>query len=158
MASSETSEVGRAEAIENNSNQSADRARKEAELRAISLKIEQRAGKGARHVTFLTPEASLRDYVDVYKKEIEKLGTTKFPKRSGKSVYGKVTMYLTIDAKGRVEQADVLESDDSYLAAHSKKLVSELPKIPFPPNFPEHTKRIIFLERFNYTRDDTSSR
>ncbi len=131
---------------------SSERTKKDNQLRELTQAIERRLGKGARYVNYLTPESSLVNYVDMYKKEIEKIGTAKFPKVDGKSVYGSVTVCLTIDSMGRVEQADPIEGEKNSLLAYSRKLLAGLPKMPFPSTFPKGTRRIAFVTTFNYAQ------
>lgn len=138
---------------QSDSDEARQKAIKTEELRRISQEIERRLGKGTRYVTPVTPESSLRDYVQHFKHDIEQKGTGNFPKRNGTSVYGRVLMSVTVSAKGKVERAELLKSTDRFLEAHAKNVLKEVVGGPFPPDFPAGTLRIVFTAPFDYQRE-----
>jgi protein TonB len=139
--------------MQSGSDEAHHKAKKEDELRRISQEIERRLGAGTRYVNRVTPESSLRDYVQHIKREIEQKGTQSFSKRDGTSVYGRVLMSVTVNAKGQVEQAELLEGTDRFLEAHARNVLKEVVGAPFPTNFPAGTQRIVFLAPFDYQRE-----
>lgn len=141
------------EASAESSQKGVERQRKEEELRRLSLEIERRSEDGTRYVTSVTPEPSLKEYVKTYTGRLAALGTEKFPEKKGKPVYGRVQMMLTVDSKGRLEKAELVEPADAFLVAHSRKLLQRMAREPFPPDFPPGTRHVIFFVPFNYVRD-----
>jgi len=100
-----------------------DRARQEERRARMQLlaEIEKRiqeenARPKKRYISPATQEAAYAVYYDALRRRIEERGTRNFPEHRGKRLYGELTMLLTVDAVGRVVEAEVVR------ASHSKVL------------------------------------
>ena len=74
---------------------------------------EENARPKKRYISPATREAEYAIYYDALRRKIEERGTRDFPEYQGKKLYGELTMNLTVDADGRVVEADIVRSSSS---------------------------------------------
>jgi len=88
------------------------------------------------------------DQVDAY-------GGKHFPKKNGKSVYGRVIVRLTIASTGKVKKVEVLASPSATLTKHSLAVLRAAgPFEPFPSEMAAQVDVAVIKTSLNYTRDE----
>src|SRR5688572_21665486 len=99
-----------------------EKAREERRRQLLQLlaEIEKRvndenARPKKRYISPATREADYAIYYDGLRRRIEERGTRDFPEQNGKKVYGELTMNITVDATGRVVEADIVRPSSSRL-------------------------------------------
>ena len=68
---------------------------------------EENARPKKRYISPATREEVYALYYDQLRRKIEERGTRNFPEYQGKKLYGELTMNVTVDAEGRVVEAEV---------------------------------------------------
>src|SRR6185436_6684403 len=61
-----------------------------------------------RYISPATREEVYALYYDKLRRRIEERGTHDFPEHQGRKLYGELTMNVTVDARGRVIEAEVV--------------------------------------------------
>lgn len=109
-----------------------------------------------RYVSPATKEVVYAVYYDGLRRRIEERGTRDFPSHQGHKLYGALTMNITIDAQGRVLDADVVAgSGDKILDRRAQAIVrSAAPFGTFTLPMLSEADQIIVTSRFRFTRDD----
>ena len=140
-----------------------DRARQEERRARMQLlaEIEKRiqeenARPKKRYISPATQEAAYAVYYDALRRRIEERGTRNFPEHRGKRLYGELTMLLTVDAVGRVVEAEVVR------ASHSKVLDKRAVAIvkaaapfgPFSAAMRRKADQLVITSRFRFTREE----
>lgn len=146
---------------ENESGELSRQRKKREEMQRLLKQVEARidAEGGATRTHYASPSSLRADpvvqaYHDRLIKKIEERGTMSFPMQDGKSVYGKVTLILSLDALGRVFDIEVADSTSPFLASHSQKLVRDLaPFEPFPSEMARSTDLLVTRLPFNFKDD-----
>jgi protein TonB len=139
--------------------------REEEERRRALLKtmaeIEKRVnGENARprkrYISPATREAVYALYYDNLRRRIEDRGTRDFPELAGRKLYGELTMNLTIDAEGRLVDAEVVRpSGDRALDQRALAIVrAAQPFGGFSSAMRRQADQIVVTSRFRFTRDD----
>jgi periplasmic protein TonB len=109
-----------------------------------------------RYISPATREEIYAVYYDALRRKIEDRGTRDFPEVNGQKLYGELTMNVTIDAEGRVVEAEVVRS--SRTKALDKRAVSivhaSAPFGPFSAAMRQGADQIVVTSRFRFTRDD----
>src|SRR3989442_15221120 len=82
-------------------------------FRSLLAEIEKRineenARPKKRYISPATREEVYAIYYDHLRRKIEDRGTRDFPEYQGRKLYGELTMNVTIDAQGKVVEADVV--------------------------------------------------
>jgi protein TonB len=97
-----------------------ERARQEERRQRLELlaEIEKRiqeesARPKKRYISPATREEAYAVYYDALRRKIEERGTRNFPEYRGRRLYGELMMVLTVDAGGRVIEAEVAQSSQS---------------------------------------------
>ena len=110
-----------------------------------------------RYVSPATREMAYALYYDGLRRRIEERGTRDFPEYQGKKLYGELTMNITIDAAGRVLEAEVVQrSGTPVLDARAVAIVrGAAPFGRFNPEMRQQADQIIVTSRFRFTRDDS---
>jgi len=136
-----------------------DRARQEERRARMQLlaEIEKRiqeenARPKKRYISPATQEAAYAVYYDALRRRIEERGTRNFPEHRGKRLYGELTMLLTVDAVGRVVEAEVVR------ASHSKVLDKRAVAIvkaagpfgTFTPQMRKEADQLVIASRFRF--------
>jgi protein TonB len=95
-------------------------------------------------------------YYDQLRRRIEDRGTRDFPEHQGRKLYGELTMNVTIDARGRVVEAEVVRPSKSRLL--DKRAVAIVQAAAPFGNFSSAMKaqadQIVVTSRFRFTRED----
>lgn len=128
------------------------------ELQALFKEIEARIDRDPLHTRYESA-GSLKNpvadaYVDRLKKKIEVHGSQNFPTRAGKSVYGRVTLFMHLDPSGQIADLGVVESTSSFLASYAQKLVRDVaPFEAFPPEIAGSADILVMPLNFNFSND-----
>jgi len=117
---------------------------------------EENARPKKRYISPATREEVYALYYDNLRRRIEDRGTRSFPEHQGRKMFGELTMNVTIDAAGRVVEADIVRSsgnrrlDQQALAI----VVAAQPFGPFSSAMRAQADQIVVTSRFRFTRDE----
>jgi periplasmic protein TonB len=140
-----------------------ERAREERRRQLLQLlaEIEKRVNEEnarpkKRYISPATREADYAIYYDALRRKIEERGTRDFPEINGKKLYGELTMNITIDAAGRVVEADIVRASPSRtLDRRAMAIVrAAAPFGAFTEPMRKQTDQIVVTSRFRFTRDE----
>lgn len=117
---------------------------------------EENARPKKRYISPATQEAVYAIYYDQLRRRIEDRGTRDFPESKGRKLYGELTMNLTVDARGRVIDTDVVRSSGNTLLDQRAMAIvrAASPFGLFGPEMRQHADQIVVTSRFRFTRDD----
>jgi periplasmic protein TonB len=117
---------------------------------------EENARPRKRYISPATREAVYALYYDGLRRRIEDRGTRDFPEAQGRKLYGELTMNVTVDAAGRVVEADVVRpSNSKLLDQHAVAIVrAAAPFGPFSAAMQREADQIVVTSRFRFSRDD----
>jgi protein TonB len=109
-----------------------------------------------RYISPATREAVYAMYYDALRRRIEERGTRDFPEFNGRKLYGELTMNVTVDANGRVVEADIVRaSKNKRLDQQALAIVqAAAPFGPFSAAMRAQADQIVVTSRFRFTRDD----
>ena len=109
-----------------------------------------------RYISPATREEVYAAYYDSLRRRIEDRGTRDFPEQNGKKLYGELTMNVTVDAVGRVLEAEIVRpSATPVLDQRAVAIVRAAgPFGLFTPAMQAQADQIIVTSRFRFTRDD----
>ncbi len=117
---------------------------------------EENARPKRRYISPATREEVYALYYDALRRRIEERGTRNFPEHNGQKLYGELTMNVTVDATGRVIEADIVRSSKSRrLDAQALSIVrAASPFGPFNNGMRAQADQIVVTSRFRFTRED----
>jgi periplasmic protein TonB len=117
---------------------------------------EENARPKKRYISPATREEVYAIYYDNLRRKIEDRGTRDFPEYQGKRLYGELTMNITIDASGRVIDADVVRpSKSAQLNRRAIAIVRAAgPFGLFTDSMRRQADQIVVTSRFRFTRTD----
>jgi protein TonB len=117
---------------------------------------DQNAQPRKRYISPATQEKAYAIYYDKLRRRIEDRGTRDFPQHLGKKLYGELTMNITIDAAGRLVEAEVVRgSGNKVLDRRSVAIVrSASPYGGFSAEMRDQADQIVVTSRFRFTRDE----
>ena len=117
---------------------------------------EENARPKKRYISPATREEVYALYYDALKQRIEERGTRDFPEINGRKIYGELTMNVTVDAAGRVVEAEIVRPSRSRrLDQQAVAIVhAASPFGPFSPAMRAQADQIVVTSRFRFTRDD----
>ena len=117
---------------------------------------EQNARPKKRYISPATREAVYALYYDSLRRRIEERGTRNFPEADGRKLYGELTMNVTVDAAGRVVEAEIVRPSASRrLDQQAVAIVhAASPFGPFSPAMRAQADQIVVTSRFRFTRDE----
>jgi periplasmic protein TonB len=117
---------------------------------------EENARPKKRYISPATREAVYAIYYDALRRRIEDRGTRNFPEHQGHKLYGELTMNVTVDANGRVVEADIIKSSKSRLLDQQAVAIvrAAAPFGPFSAAMRAQAEQIVVTSRFRFTRDD----
>jgi len=117
---------------------------------------EQNARPKKRYISPATREAVYALYYDSLRRRIEERGTRNFPEADGRKLYGELTMNVTVDATGRVVEAEIVRPSASRrLDQQAVAIVhAASPFGPFSPAMRAQADQIVVTSRFRFTRDE----
>jgi protein TonB len=109
-----------------------------------------------RYLGPATREELYAIYYDTLRRRIEERGTRDFPEQGGKKLYGELTMNVTVDAAGRVVEAEIVRPSSSRVLDQQAKAIVQAagPFGPFTRAMRAQADQIIVTSRFRFTRDD----
>jgi protein TonB len=138
-----------------------EREEKRRQLLRLLAEIEKRineenARPKKRYVSPATREEVYALYYDKLRRKIEDRGTRDFPEYKGQKLYGELTMNLTIDAQGRIVEAEVLQSSRSPQLDRRAVAIAyaAAPFGPFSAAMRRQADQIVVTSRFRFTRTD----
>ena len=126
-------------------------------LAAIEKRVnEENARPKKRYISPTTREEVYALYYDSLRRRIEERGTRDFPEQGGRKLYGELTMNVTIDANGRVVEAEIVRpSKTRRLDQQAVAIVRAAgPFGPFTQAMRAQADQIVVTSRFRFTRDD----
>ena len=126
-------------------------------LAEIEKRINQEnARPKKRYISPATREEVYALYYDQLRRKIEDRGTRNFPENQGKKLYGELTMNVTIDAGGRVVEADIVyPSKSRFLDRRAVAIVhAASPFGPFTQAMRTQADQIVVTSRFRFTREE----
>jgi protein TonB len=117
---------------------------------------EQNARPKKRYISPATREEIYATYYDALRRRIEERGTRDFPIAGGKKLYGELTMNVTVDANGRVVDAEIVRPSESRrLDQQALAIVrAASPFGSFSAGMRAQADQIVVTSRFRFTRDD----
>lgn len=117
---------------------------------------EENARPKRRYISPATREEVYARYYDVLRRRIEDRGTRDFPEVRGQKLYGELTMNVTIDAQGRVVEAEVVRSSRSRVLDRRAVAIvhAAAPFDAFTDAMRREADQIVITSRFRFTRDD----
>ena len=117
---------------------------------------EENARPKKRYISPATREEVYAVYYDQLRRRIEERGTRDFPEYQGKKLYGELTMNVTVDAAGRVVEADVVyPSKSRVLDRRAVAIVhAASPFGPFSSAMRAQADQIVVTSRFRFTREE----
>ncbi len=117
---------------------------------------EENARPKKRYVSPATREEIYALYYDNLRRRIEDRGTRSFPEHQGRKLFGELTMNVTIDAAGRVVEAEIVRSsNDRRLDQQALAIVAaSQPFGPFTPAMRAQADQVVVTSRFRFTRDE----
>jgi protein TonB len=118
---------------------------------------EENARPKKRYISPATREEVYALYYDNLRRRIEDRGTRSFPEHQGRKLFGELTMNVTIDAAGRVVEADVVRSSNNRrLDQQALAIVmAAQPFGSFTPAMRAQADQIVVTSRFRFTRDES---
>jgi protein TonB len=117
---------------------------------------EENARPKKRYISPATREEVYALYYDALRRRIEDRGTRNFPEYQGRKLYGELTMNVTVDALGRVVDAEIVRSSNSRLLdAQAMAIVrAAAPFGAFNAGMRREADQIVVTSRFRFTRED----
>ena len=117
---------------------------------------EENARPKKRYISPSTREEVYAIYYDALRRKIEERGTRNFPENRGRKLYGELTMNVTVDAEGRVVEAEVVRSSNSQVLDRRAVAIVARPRPfgRFTPAMRRNADQIVITSRFRFTRDE----
>ena len=138
-----------------------DQEERRRQLLKLLAEIEKRindenARPKKRYISPATREEVYALYYDRLRRRIEERGTRDFPEYKGRKLYGELTMNVTIDARGRVVEAEVVRgSGNRVLDRRAVAIVqAAAPYGGFSKPMRQQADQIVVTSRFRFTRED----
>jgi protein TonB len=117
---------------------------------------EENARPKKRYISPATREEVYALYYDALRRRIEERGTRDFPEFGGQKLYGELTMNVTVNAAGRVVEAEIVRPSKSRrLDQQAMAIVrAASPFGNFSPAMRAQADQIVVTSRFRFTRED----
>jgi len=146
---------------ENGTPQEREQDERRRQLLRLLAEIEKRvndenARPKKRYISPATREEVYALYYDALRRRIEDRGTRDFPEYNGRKLYGELTMNVTVDAAGRVVEAEIVRPSRSRrLDQQAVAIVrAASPFGLFSPAMQAQADQIVVTSRFRFTRED----
>lgn len=109
-----------------------------------------------RYISPATREEVYALYYDALRRKIEDRGTRDFPQHAGRKLYGELTMNITVDAAGRIVDAEVVRGSSQRLLDQRAVAIvrAAAPFGPFDAAMRKQADQIVVTSRFRFTRDE----
>ena len=140
--------------------QQRDQDERRKQLLRLLAEIEKRvndenARPKKRYISPATREEVYAMYYDALRRRIEERGTRDFPEFNGKKLYGELTMNVTVDANGRVVEAEIVRPSRSRRLDQQALAIVQAaaPFGPFTAAMQSKADQIVVTSRFRFTRD-----
>jgi protein TonB len=133
------------------------RQRKLRLLAAIEKRInEENARPRRRYISPSTREEVYAIYYDKLRHRIEDKGTANFPSLNGQKLYGELTVNLTIDARGRIVESEIIRSSNSRFLDQRALAIAQAaaPFGEFSDDMKAKADQIVVTSRFRFTKSD----
>ncbi len=127
------------------------------QLAEIERRINQSsAGPKRRYVGPATREEAYALYYDHLRRRIEQRGTREFPSAEGRRLYGELTVKMTVDARGRLVDAEVLDGSGSRALDRQALAIvrAAAPFGKFSAGMRRQADQIVVTSRFRFTHGD----
>ena len=110
-----------------------------------------------RYLSPAVKEAAYAVYYDTMRRAIETRGTTHFPEMAGNKLYGVLTMIVTVNAKGHVIDAEMINSSgNAALDARAQEIARTAgPFGPFSEAMRRSADQLAIVSRFHFSKDET---
>jgi periplasmic protein TonB len=126
-------------------------------LAAIEKRVnEENSRPRRRYISPSTREEVYAVYYDALRHKIEERGTRDFPTLNGHKLYGELTMNLTIDAQGRIVEAEIERSSNSRWLDQRAIAIARAaaPFGHFSDDMRRNADQIVVTSRFRFTKSD----
>lgn len=109
-----------------------------------------------RFVSPATRQAEYAQYYDRWRQRVEERGTRDFPQHRGHKLYGELTMNITVDARGRVVDVEVVRPSKSRMLDRRAVAIvrAAAPFDPFSAEMQRQADELVITSRFRFTRDE----
>lgn len=109
-----------------------------------------------RYISPATREEVYALYYDQLRRRIEDRGTRDFPEYRGRKLYGELTMNVTVDARGRVVDAEVVRGSGNRLLDRRAIAIvhAASPFGAFSSAMRQQADQIVVTSRFRFTREE----
>ena len=138
-----------------------DQDERRRQLLRLLAEIEKRVNEESarpkkRYISPATREEVYALYYDALRRKIEERGTRDFPEYKGVKLYGELTMNVTVDALGRVVEAEIVRHSKSKILDQQALAIvrAAAPFGPFNAAMRQQADQIVVTSRFRFTRDD----
>lgn len=113
------------------------------------------SGPRKRYISPATREAVYALYYDKLKRSIEMRGTFNFPQVNGQKLYGQLTMVITVDARGRLVQTEVVRTSGQPLLDQRAVAIvrSVAPFEAFSANMRRQADQMVVVTRFQFSKE-----
>ncbi len=128
------------------------------QLAEIERRINQEnARPKKRYISPSSKEVVDAVYYDHLRRAIEDKGTENFPEKSGKKLYGELTMIVTVNFDGQMLQAEIVDSSGNRTLDRRAEAIarSASPFGAFNETMRRQADQIAVVSRFKFTRDAT---
>ena len=117
---------------------------------------EENARPKKRYISPATREEVYALYYDALRRKIEERGTRDFPEYQGRKLYGELTMNVTVDASGRVVDAEIVKPSKSRLLDQRALAIvrAASPFGAFTAAMRANADQLVVTSRFRFTRED----
>jgi protein TonB len=117
---------------------------------------EENARPRKRYISPATREEAYAVYYDVLRRKIEARGTRDYPTANGRKLYGELTMNLTIDAQGRVIEAEIVRGSGSRSLDQRAVAIARAagPFGNFNDQMRKQADQIVITSRFRFTKNE----
>ena len=146
---------------ENGTPQEREQEERRRQLLRLLAEIEKRVNEESarpkkRYISPATREETYAQYYDALRRRIEDRGTRDFPQQGGRKLYGELTMNVTVDASGRVVEAEIVKPSASRtLDLRAVAIVrAASPFGRFTSAMRAEADQIVVTSRFRFTRED----
>lgn len=117
---------------------------------------EENARPKRRYISPSTREEVYALYYDALRRKIEERGTRNFPEVRGRKLYGELVMNITVDALGRVVEAEVVRGSKSRELDRRAVAIARAaaPFGAFTPAMRAKADQLVITSRFRFTREE----
>jgi len=117
---------------------------------------EENARPRKRYISPATQGQVYAVYYDKLRRRIEERGTRDFPEYKGQKLYGELIMNITIDARGRIVDAEIVQASKSELLNRRALAIARAasPFGDFTDAMRKQADQIVVTSRFRFTRNE----